>query len=91
MTEKRTKRKRIWLINLVFILVCGGIFLFLWQAPPVATPPLPKDAEHAPFFDLPRKEAEKQCAACHGPGMTNPLPESHPPPPRCLFCHRKDQ
>lgn len=91
MTEKQRKKIPVWLINLIFVLVCGSIFVFLWQAPPVATPPLPQDSQHEPFFGQPRKEAEKQCAACHGPGMSNPLPEDHPPPHRCLFCHRRDK
>lgn len=90
MKEQGKKRWAIRALNLVFVLVCTGLFLFLWQAPPVATPPLPKDEEHAPFFPLPKKEAEKQCASCHGPGMSNPLPEKHPPPHRCLFCHRRN-
>ncbi|NQS71820.1 MAG: hypothetical protein HQQ73_06655 [Desulfobulbaceae bacterium] len=89
MTAKQKRKIPVWLINLLFVLVCGTVLFFLWQAPPVSTPPLPKNAEHAPFFDQPRKEAEKQCAACHGPEMENPLPDDHPPPHRCLFCHRR--
>ncbi|NLZ17228.1 MAG: hypothetical protein GX087_05790 [Desulfobulbaceae bacterium] len=91
MTEKQRKKIPTWLINLFFVLVCGGIFLFLWQAPPVATPPLPQDSNHESFFGQPKKKAEKQCASCHGPGMSSPLPEDHPPPHRCLFCHRREK
>lgn len=78
-----------WGIHLLFLLVCGGLLFFLWQAPPVATPPLPRDEEHAPFFNQPKKQAEKRCASCHGPEMEQALPADHPPPHRCLFCHRR--
>ena len=82
------RRKRLWLLNLAFFAVCCGILCFLLLAPPVRTPKMPQDKDHIPFRAMPRKAAEKQCAACHGPDTAKPLPETHPPPYRCLFCHR---
>ena len=36
-----------------------------------------------------KKEAEKQRVSCHAQGEIYPLPDKHPPPHRCLFCHRR--
>lgn len=84
-----TKTKNI-LYNLIFLLVCGGIFLFLYLAPPETTAPLPGDDNHAPFMTMKKKEAEKHCDQCHSPEGEVPLPENHPPKYRCLFCHKRN-
>ena len=36
-----------------------------------------------------KKEADKLCAQCHNQGGDSPLPENHPDPYRCLFCHKR--
>ena len=90
MTEK-TKGKKTLIYNLLFIFFCGGIFLFLWNAPEETTARLPHDEVHVDFHKMAKKEAEKFCNECHNPDGRAPLPEGHPPKYRCLFCHKKDQ
>ena len=87
MTEK--KNKNILLYNILFVLVCGGLFFFLWSAPPETTAHLPHDDDHEKFMPMGKKEAEKFCNDCHGPEQIMPLPEDHPPKYRCLFCHKR--
>jgi cytochrome c553 len=78
------------LLNLVFILVCAGILFVLLKAPEESTSRLPLDEVHRPFQSaMEKKEAEKHCGRCHGPEGESPLPEGHPPPYRCLFCHKR--
>lgn len=77
------------LYNAVFVLVCLGLFLFLWNAPPETTVKLPNDEIHVKYFKMEKKAAEKECENCHKPGGEAPLPEGHPPKYRCLFCHKK--
>ncbi len=72
-----------------FILICGGIFLFLWNAPPETTALMPRDRNHERFMDMDKKQAEEFCRECHAVGKTQPLPETHPQPYRCLFCHKR--
>ncbi len=84
-----TKSKKSIIFNVLFLLICGGIFLFLWNAPPETTAKLPDDQDHAPFFKMEKKEAEKNCEQCHNPEGVAPLPEDHPPKYRCLFCHKR--
>jgi len=84
-----TKKRKILLLNVIFIAVCLGIFLFLWNAPPETTARLPQDDNHLRFFNMDRQEAEKFCENCHYPEGVRPLPENHPPTFRCLFCHKK--
>lgn len=36
-----------------------------------------------------KKEADKLCAQCHSQDGELPLPENHPDPYRCLFCHKR--
>ena len=88
-TQKNPK-KILW-YNFLFLALCGGILLFLWLAPPVRKPVLPDDRHHAEYFAMKRKQAERHCGECHGPGLAEPLPENHPPPNRCLFCHRRER
>ncbi|MBM9614049.1 hypothetical protein JWJ90_07090 [Desulfobulbus rhabdoformis] len=75
--------------NLIFVAVCGFILYFLLSAPPETTAPLPHDADHEPFMKMHKKEAEKFCESCHAPDKQAPLPETHPPKYRCLFCHKR--
>lgn len=85
---KPTKNKTL-IYNIIFLLFCGGLFLFLWNAPQETTSSLPHDDEHERFFAMGKKEAEKYCESCHNPDGPAPLPEDHPPKYRCLFCHKK--
>ena len=88
MTNSPAKNKKTLLYNLIFAVFCGALFLFLWNAPEETTAPLPHDPDHAKFFSMGKKEAEKFCTECHNPdGIA--LPEDHPPKYRCLFCHKK--
>lgn len=89
MTTSFPKKKTL-LLNGLFIFLCLGIVLFLWNAPPETTVKLPHDQDHEKFHAMPKKEAEKECGACHYPDGIAPLPEKHPPKYRCLFCHKKD-
>lgn len=83
------KTKKTILLNLIFLLVCGGVFLFLWNAPPETTAFIPHDEKHERFFTMEKKEAEKFCESCHNPDGEAPLPPDHPPKYRCLFCHKR--
>jgi hypothetical protein len=88
--DQNTKRKNILIYNLLFVVVCGGLFLFLWKAPEETTKYLPNDEDHVKFMKMDKKEAEKFCDECHSPTAAFPLPEDHPPKYRCLFCHKRD-
>ena len=60
--EQNNKRKKnLLLYNLIFVLVCGGVFLFLWNAPEETTKHMPNDENHAKFMTMDKKEAEKFC------------------------------
>jgi hypothetical protein len=83
------KKTRSLLVNLAFILTCGAILVFLFNAPKETTKKLPKDPIHNRFQEMGKKEAEKFCTECHSPKGAYPLPEGHPPKYRCLFCHKK--
>ena len=82
-------KKKTIVYNILFVLICGGLFLFLWNAPPETTSHLPHDEDHERFMNMGKKEAEKFCAECHAPDKVAPLPENHPPKYRCLFCHKR--
>ena len=88
--EQKTKRKNILIYNLIFILVCDGLFLFLWRAPEETTKYLPNDEDHVRFMKMEKKAAEKFCGECHSPDGVAPLDDDHPPKYRCLFCHKRD-
>lgn len=90
MTKPKYSKKKTLILNILFIASCLGIFLFLWNAPPETTAKLPYDQNHQQFYDMPRKEAEQHCMACHNPEGVKPLSEAHPPTYRCLFCHKKE-
>lgn len=85
------KGKKTLLYNLIFLGICGGLFVFLWMAPEESTKKLPLDDDHAGFHQLKKKEAEKFCEECHFPEGVKPLPEGHPPKYRCLFCHKQQR
>jgi hypothetical protein len=82
------KKKNI-LYNILFLVICGGLLIFLLNAPPETTSPLPRDDLHKQFFPMKKKDAEKECGVCHDAGKDAPLPDDHPPKYRCLFCHKK--
>ncbi len=61
-SEQKTivkNNKKIFIYNALFILFCGSIFLFLWEAPPETTAKVPYDQNHARFYPMDKKEAEK--------------------------------
>jgi hypothetical protein len=88
MTNNR--KKKIIFLNILFLLVALGILLILLKAPEESTAKLPLDDIHRPFqAGMSKKEAELRCGECHGPGTEAALPEGHPPPYRCLFCHKR--
>jgi hypothetical protein len=80
-----------YLLHAAFIVICVGLFLFLWNAPPETTARMPHDEIHSPFYDMERKVAEQKCDSCHNPEGVAPLPAEHPPTYRCLFCHKKEK
>ncbi|MCW5203876.1 hypothetical protein VU11_06060 [Desulfobulbus sp. US2] len=83
------KKKNLLVYHVFFILICGGLFYFLWSAPPETTPRMPRDKNHEQFMDMDRKQAEGFCLECHGAEKIKPLSEKHPQPYRCLFCHKR--
>jgi len=83
------KRKKL-VYHLIFVAICAGLFLFLWNAPPETTARLPHDKNHEQFMKMKKKQAEKLCDKCHGNDKIAPLSKNHPPKYRCLFCHKKD-
>ena len=81
--------------DLLLIAAGLGLLLFLWLAPPVSTPTMPRDATHQPMYDLvaaeSKKAADARCTECHNPEQT-PMPADHPATTsRCLFCHRLEK
>jgi len=83
-----TQQKKL-LANGLFIVVGIAILGFLLDAPPETTKPLPHDQNHERFMTMDKKEAERLCEDCHGPGKQAQLSADHPPPYRCLFCHKR--
>jgi hypothetical protein len=87
---KNNKRKLL-IVNALFVVVCGAILIFLLKAPKETTSPLPHDEIHQRFFSIKnKKEAEQSCLSCHDQGKEAPLSENHPPKYRCLFCHKRN-
>ena len=82
-------KHRSWIYTLVFVIFGLGLLIFLWQAPPETTVKLPYDSNHARFYSMGKKQAEKHCPSCHSEKGEAPLPKDHPPKYRCLFCHKK--
>ncbi|SDP17494.1 hypothetical protein [Desulforhopalus singaporensis] len=88
--QKKGNRKPLLLINTLFVLFLAGLLLVLFNAPEETTSHLPHDPNHEQFHAIAsKKEAEKNCGACHDPDGQAPLPENHPPKFRCLFCHKR--
>jgi hypothetical protein len=85
MTSERKKM----LANVLFIAVGIAIMGLLLDAPPETTKPLPHDQNHERFMPMAKKEAEQFCRNCHAPDQQAPLAATHPPPNRCLFCHKR--
>ncbi len=84
-------RKKATIYNVLFLVAAAAILIFLWMAPPETTKKVPFDQDHRPFYNMPKKEAEKQCTKCHSKEAGMPLPKDHPPKYRCLFCHKKNK
>ncbi len=86
------KKSAKWLLNVVFVGFCLLLLLFLYLAPEETTTPLPHDDIHGPFHLIEsKKEADKHCVECHHETGSSPLPDDHPPPFRCLFCHKRNR
>ena len=78
------------LINLAFISACLVLLLILYLAPEETTTPLPEDDVHLEFHQIDsKKDANALCSDCHSPEGGMPLPDKHPDPYRCLFCHKR--
>jgi hypothetical protein len=87
---KQKKSRKLLIINAAFILLCGGILIFLLNAPDETTAFLPHDDIHGKFHEIKSKKAAgKFCVECHDLGKEAPLPDGHPPKFRCLFCHKR--
>ncbi len=88
--KPRKKNLRLLVINIVFVVVCAGILVFLVNAPKETTTPLPHNDIHERLHAIKnKKEAEKFCLDCHDQDKDAPLPADHPPKFRCLFCHKR--
>ncbi len=86
---KNSPRKNT-VLNLLFLVISLALLAFLFSAPEETTPHTPKDSTHLKFAKMKKKEAEKKCTDCHAPGKESPLSPGHPPPNRCLFCHKRE-
>lgn len=82
-------KNKTMIYNVLFVIICAGIFLFLWNAPPETTKKLPMDEIHKRFHSMGKKAAEQFCEKCHNPNGEVPLPKNHPPKYRCLLCHKQ--
>jgi hypothetical protein len=90
MSIQPKKNLHLFIGNVLFVIVCAGILIFLLNAPEETTSPLPHDEIHNRFHEIEgKKEAEKYCLSCHDQDKEAPLPENHPPKYRCLFCHKR--
>ena len=90
MPAKPKSRARAVALNILFLAGAAALLFFLIRAPKETTAHLPKDEIHLKFHGIEnKKEAERFCGECHRDGGSSPLPASHPPPYRCLFCHKR--
>jgi len=83
-------KKNSAIYTVIFFIICGSIFLFLWNAPPETTVRMLRDDIHTKYYPMDKKEAEKECQNCHNPQKIA-FPKDHPPKYRCLFCHKKEE
>lgn len=84
-------KKNSRLLNILFVVLAAAVLFFLSRAPEETTSQLPDDDIHREFHLIKsKKEADSHCAECHSPSGESPLPEDHPPPYRCLFCHKRN-
>jgi hypothetical protein len=75
----------------LFLIVVGGVFIFLLMAPESTTPRMPLDGNHPK-----RSKDYSSCFKCHPPET---LPEDHTvdgktPPEgkqKCYFCHKLEK
>lgn len=89
---KSIKTRRKQLLSTTFIVFCLLLLFFLYLAPEETTTPLPHDDLHKEFHLIKsKKEADDHCVECHNEKGSAPLPEEHPAPFRCLFCHKRNR
>lgn len=78
--------------DLIFVALVLCVFgTFFAISGKTKTKRVPLDEIHTRFYEMVRvdgkKETEKFCKDCHL-AERMPLPKDHPPPFRCLFCHK---
>ncbi|PLX75967.1 MAG: cytochrome C [Desulfuromonas sp.] len=83
--------KRDWIFVALIVIVLG---IFIAISGEEKTVRVPTDPTHAAFPDmverLGKKETEGFCRECHDTEEM-PLSAEHPPPFRCLFCHKFEE
>lgn len=86
----RQTKKKLWLLNTLFLCGTIALLILLFRAPEETTARLPRDEIHQKFYEIKsKKQAERQCGTCHTATGEYPLPASHPAPYRCFFCHKR--
>jgi len=84
-------KKRDWLFIALVAVVFGIFYAISGEEKTIR---VPHDEIHGKFFEMVnaegKKETEKFCKECHNPENLA-LPEGHPPPFRCLFCHKFEE
>jgi cytochrome c553 len=84
-------KKNSRLLNILFVVLAAAVLFFLSRAPEETTSRLPSDDIHKEFHLIKsKKEADSHCSKCHSAEGEAPLPADHPPPYRCLFCHKRN-
>ncbi len=77
-------------LHFLFLALCAVVLIVLLKAPPVSTPRLPPDQNHA------QPKEYSRCPSCHGADADTAMPEDHfgtDAKPRtdhvkCYFCHK---
>jgi hypothetical protein len=72
--------KKSW--SLTVIIAAVVLLLFFLSSTGKKPPRIPFDRLHV---DLKTNEA---CLACHAPGQSAPLKDTHPPKEQCVVCHK---
>ena len=84
-------KKRDGLFIAVIVIVLG---IFIAISGEETTVRVPDDDIHHKYFQIVevegKKATEEFCKECHQPDNL-PLSEDHPPPFRCLFCHKFEE